>query len=111
MNDIMKTGIILLASATLGLAADTFTGQLVDADCKTQADSSTKALDTQGCAVKPTTRVFAIETPDSKLYRLDSAGNEKARAAMAKDLTKTNVTISGSWNGQTMKVDSIDLSK
>jgi len=53
--------------------------------------------------------VFAVQTADGKVFRLDNAGNMKAAAALKNDPGKTSVTVSGSLDGQTVKVDSIDL--
>jgi hypothetical protein len=40
---------------------------------------------------------------------LDATGNSKAMAAMKEDTAKTNVTVSGSLDGQTLKVESIEI--
>jgi len=53
--------------------------------------------------------VFAIQTADGKVFRLDNPGNMKAAAALKEDPSKTNVTVSGSLDGQLVKVERIDL--
>jgi hypothetical protein len=103
----MKVGIIVLAAAALGLA-DSWSGKLIDANCKPDPNSSSKDS-SPSCAPTPSTRVFAIQTADGKVFRLDNAGNTKAAAALKEDPTKTSVTVSGSLDGQMVKVDSIDL--
>jgi hypothetical protein len=104
MKRIMKLGIIVLATAALGLA-ENWTGKLIDANCKPDPNSSSQ----NSCAPTPSTKVFAIQTADGKVFRLDNAGNTKAAAALKQDPTKTGVTVSGSLDGQMVKVDSIDL--
>jgi len=106
MNRIAKAAIILSAAAGLALA-ESWSGKLIDANCKPDPDSQKSA--SASCAPTASTRVFAIQTADGKVYRLDSEGNSKAEAAIKKDPTKTDVTVSGSMQGQMVKVDSIDL--
>jgi hypothetical protein len=105
MNRISKIGVIFLASAGFMLA-ESWTGKLIDGNCK--AESGAKDLP-DSCNVTPSTKVFAIQTLDGKVYRLDNAGNAKAAAAVKTDPTKTSVTISGSMDGQMVKVDSINV--
>lgn len=108
MKQVMKVGIIALATAALGLADD-WTGRLIDGNCKTDAATSSKDSSPGSCAPTPSTKVFAIQTPDGKVMLLDSAGSAKAAAALKNDPTKTSVKVSGSFDGQTVKVDSINL--
>ena len=106
MNRLIKTGLFVCATAGLMLA-ESWSGKLVDANCKPDANSPNSAAAT--CAPTPETKVFGIQTPDGKVYRLDSAGNAKAADAVKSDPTKTTVKVSGSMDGQMVKVDSIDL--
>jgi hypothetical protein len=101
-----KIGIILGLTAALGFA-ESFSGKLIDANCKAPADQKDEALST--CAPTRTTTVFAVQTPDGKIYKLDTSGNSKAIAAIKEDPGKTNVSVSGSLDGQTLKVESIEI--
>jgi hypothetical protein len=103
MNRIMKTAIFFVATAGLVLA-DSWSGKLIDATCKPDPNSQNAS-----CAPTATTRVFAIQTADGKVYRLDNAGNAKAVETIKNDPTKTTVTVSGSLDGQMVKVDTLDL--
>jgi hypothetical protein len=107
MNKFTKVGIIALATAGLGLA-DSWSGQLVAARCK-QEPYASKAQPLEGCAPDSSTKVFAVMTADGNVYKLDDAGNRQALAALREDPSKTNVIVSGSFDGQTVRVDSIDL--
>ncbi|MGH8101281.1 MAG: hypothetical protein ACREIW_08280 [Chthoniobacterales bacterium] len=106
MKMLTTLGIGLCLTAAMCLA-DSFSGKLVDANCKAPADEKSGAL--SPCAPTRTTTVFSIQTPDGKTYRLDATGNSKAMSAMKDDPSKTNVSISGSLDGQTLKVKSIEL--
>lgn len=110
MKRFMQIALIVCATSTLGLA-ESWTGTLIDANCKSQASSpaSPEHAATSSCAPTASTKDFAVQTPDGKVYKLDRSGNSKAEAAMKSDPTKTNVTVSGSLQGQTLKVDTIDL--
>jgi len=110
MNLITKVGIIALATAALGLA-ESWTGKLIDGNCKQDPNASSKESPSASCAPTASTKVFAIQTADGKVFRLDNAGNMKAAAALKNDPSKTSVTVSGSLDGQMVKVDSIDLDK
>ncbi|HEY4359323.1 MAG TPA: hypothetical protein VGN17_00040 [Bryobacteraceae bacterium] len=107
MKTFTKLGLALCLTAALGFA-ENFSGKLVDANCKAPADQKdTGAL--SSCAPTRATTVFAVQTPDGKMYRLDASGNSKAMASVKQDPDKTNVTISGSLDGQTLKVESIEI--
>jgi hypothetical protein len=112
MNRIMKGAVVLFASAGF-LLAESWSGTLIDANCKPDPSAAGNAKGDlpNSCAATATTKVFAVQTPDGKTYRLDSAGNAKAAATMKSNDNKTSVTISGSMDGQMVKVESIDVNK
>jgi hypothetical protein len=56
-------------------AGDTWTGTLIDADCRA-ADAVAK------CAVTDATKSFGLLSSDGKFVGLDQAGNEKVMAAL-----------------------------
>ena len=51
----------------------------------------------------------AVKTSSGKIYRLDDQGNARIAAALRSDPDRTNVTVSGKIEGQTITVESIDL--
>jgi hypothetical protein len=115
MHGIDMNRIIFIALLTSGFAlADSWSGQLIDAKCKQEAYQSDSHSAT-GCAPTTLTAVFAIQTPDGKVYKLDDVGNRKAATIVkdhplrADDTLGLTVTVSGSLDGEMMKVDSLDL--
>jgi hypothetical protein len=107
MKRFRNIGIVGLAAAAFALA-DSWSGTLVAGRCK-QEPYASKAQPLEGCSPTSGTKVFAVMTPDGKVFRLDEAGNKQALAAIKEDPNKQNVTVSGSFNGQTLQVDSIDI--
>lgn len=105
MNNFMKVAIITLATAGLGLA-DSWSGQLVAARCKHESYSA-KAHSPEGCAPVET-HVFGIETADGTVLRFDAAGNRMAAAALQEAPRRQNVTVSGSFDGRMLRVESLD---
>jgi len=89
-------------------SAQTWTGRLVDAVCK--ASNEGQDSFTASCAATKETHLFAIELPDGKVLNLNAAGNEKASGAI-KDLQKAELraTVSGSLEGQMVKVETIEI--
>lgn len=107
MKKLASIAAVFLMASTFAFA-ETWTGKLVDASCKASREGDDSA--TAGCAATATTHLFAIELPDAKVLDLDAAGNEKASNAV-KDTQKTNlhVTVTGSLDGQTVKVETIEI--
>jgi hypothetical protein len=107
MKNFLKVGIIALATAGLSLA-DSWSGQLVAARCG-QEPYASKAQPLEGCSPTSDTKVFAVRTADGKVYKLDDAGNRQALTAIKEDPRRQNVTVYGTFDGQTLRVDSIDV--
>jgi hypothetical protein len=88
-------------SATF-VRAETWTGKLVDAICKASSEA--------GCPATSETHLFAIELPDSKVLILDARGNDKAAGAIHNaPKNEWHATVTGSREGQTVKVETIEL--
>lgn len=86
--------------------SQTWSGALVDADCKGGASEDKK------CDISPTTKSFGLQTADGKFYKFDDAGNAKVRAALSannKTSGMVSATLRGSMSGDTIKVDSVEL--
>jgi hypothetical protein len=87
--------------------AGSWTGRLVDAACKvsSQGDSSMAS-----CPVTSATHLFAIELADAKVLIFDASGNEKAADAIKRtQKTDPPATVTGSLDGQMVRVERIDL--
>jgi hypothetical protein len=106
----MKLAAVLMLGL-LQAQTPTFSGTLADADCK--ADDATAV-----CRVLPTSKAFGVQTTDGKYLKLDSKGNAQVEIALRRlrrktgDLNRTGVikaSISGARDGDTIKVDSVEL--
>jgi hypothetical protein len=114
MKTIAKLGLALSVFGVLSYA-ETWNGKLVDAACtdKSQqnpAESKQKS-DLASCEASASTTSFGIQMSDGKVYKLDAAGNAKASTALKGNPANKSpiATISGSMEGQTVKVDSISV--
>ncbi|PYT14175.1 MAG: hypothetical protein DMG59_18210 [Acidobacteria bacterium] len=107
MRTIIKLFIIFGLGSTLSFA-ETWTGKLVDAACK---DRSKRGSQMTECTPSSATTSFGIELEDGKVLKLDSTGNAKASEAIKSTGTKSSMqaTVTGSLQGQTVKVESIDI--
>jgi hypothetical protein len=103
---IIKIGALALATAGFA-AAENYSGQLVAARCTFESDGA-KAHSPEGCSPNASTNVFGVRMPDGTVLRFDDAGNRQAAAALREDPRKQTVTVSGSLEGRTLKVDSIE---
>jgi hypothetical protein len=96
---------------SLALAED-WTGKLLDTSCLDQKK------DMATCQANDATTAFALEV-SGKTYRLDDAGNQKAIAALkgradraadpAAAAAPVNAKITGTRDGEVLKVDSIQV--
>jgi len=87
--------------------AESYSGTLIDSMCK----GKDVAEHTKKCAMGCAKSGFGLVTPDGKFLKFDEAGNAKAMAALkatAKD-KDLKATVTGTEDGDTLKVDSISL--
>ena len=116
MKTLGKIG-IGLCMATAFCYAESWTGKLVDASCAQNPQSGQKANEAEkraSCAPTVGTTSFAIQTADGHVLKLDASGNSKAATAVRADASKAkdaNVTISGTMDGSTIKVESLNMSE
>jgi hypothetical protein len=116
MKTIAKLGFALSLFGALGYA-ETWNGKLVDAACHDKSQNAQPPADTKqsatlaSCAASASTTSFAIQTADGKIYNLDATGNSKAATALRgnPDNKAPIATVSGSMEGQTVRVDSISV--
>src|SRR5947209_9633270 len=103
--------VLLLSGAfsliSIGAFAETWTGTLVDVMCKGKDLSSHTAK----CAVSCAKSGYGLVLSDGKFVKFDESGNAKAMAALKstdkeKDL---KAKVSGSLDGDVVRVNSIDL--
>jgi len=112
---IAKLGLILGVFAVLSYG-DTWSGKLLDASCFESSQqnpdrNSTKTGNPPTCVASTSTGAFALQTSDGKVYKLDAAGNSKAATAIRgnPDNKSPQADISGTLEGQILKVDSISV--
>ena len=87
--------------------AETWTGTLIDANCKGK-DVATHA---RTCAISCAKGGYGIMLNDGKFVKFDESGNTKALAAL-KASTKDKdlkASVSGTLDGDVIQVTSVDL--
>jgi hypothetical protein len=105
-------GALALFSA-LSVAAENWTGQLLDASCYQQSKAA------KGCDATSSSSTFVIAV-SGKVYRLDDAGNSKAGEAIKNRANRSadpnqpaastvNAKVSGTLEGDTLKVETIEI--
>src|SRR5438552_7956205 len=106
----MKRFLLLSAGVSLlsiGAFADSWTGTLVDVMCKGKdlAGHSTK------CAVSCAKSGYGLVLSDGKFVKFDESGNAKALATLKSTSKEKDLKakVSGSLDGDTVKVSSIEL--
>jgi len=133
---ITLSAIALMAALSMASYAADFTGQLMDATCAEQSHTGTPSAATpaspsagsattssttssKACNATTATTAFALEA-NGKTYKLDSAGNTKAAAAIksradrSADPTKAmsaiyTAKVTGTDSSGTISVESIDI--
>ncbi len=87
--------------------AESWSGTVIDVMCKGRDPVS----HTRQCAISCSKSGFGVLTPDGKFIRLDEAGNAKALAVLkaSKKENDLRVNVTGSRDGDVIKVDSIEL--
>ena len=112
----MRTFLTLVGAAAmcagLAVAADTWTGKLMDADCHAKEKGA------KPCDAMASTTNFAVNS-SGKVYRLDAAGNQKAAAALknradrsadpSKPSAAIDAKITGTAAGDVISVDTVEL--
>jgi hypothetical protein len=106
---------LVLAFACIAPAADV-EGVLMDKACSAKAvkeGQKAATMHTRECALMPPCKAsgYGVFTSDNRYLTFDSAGNEKAVAALEKTDKKDNlkVEVSGEIDGDTIKVESLRL--
>ena len=106
----------------------TYTGHIVDANCsqasslmpsssatttssssesKTKSNASAKKDVLRHCQPTSSTTAFAIITDDGSFYKLDDMGNSKVTSDLGGPKKNMKVTVNGSVESDTLKVQSI----
>ncbi|HEU0140533.1 MAG TPA: hypothetical protein VFQ79_12500 [Bryobacteraceae bacterium] len=96
-----------IAVFSLAAFADTFTGTVVDVMCK----DKDLASHTRKCAIGCAKSGYGLMTADGKFMKFDEEGNAKTLAALKASSKEKDLkaTVEGTREGETIKVDSIEL--
>jgi hypothetical protein len=96
-----------VASATTATAAESWTGTVVDVMCK----GKDLANHTAKCAVSCAKGGYGLVMPDGKFVKFDEGGNAKTLAALKATTKEKDIKakVSGSLDGEVIKVDSIQI--
>ena len=112
MKKLFLTLTVMVAmSMGLRAASETWKGvSLVDSMCAAKVKSNPDKHTTK-CAIQCQESGFGILTEDGTFLKFDSAGNEKALAALkaTKKTDHLRATVSGEKDGDTIKVESLSL--
>ena len=116
MKLLTRTGIVF-CMAGIFCYAENWNGKLLDASCydnsQTSASKASGGKLDKTCAPTASTTGFAVQVGKNKVYKLDSAGNAKVAEALQAGSIKADndgdvhVSVSGSMQGDTVKVDSV----
>jgi hypothetical protein len=108
MKTIQRAATLLCLMAAL-IFGENISGTLIDANCQPVTDKNAPSDSPPSCSPKGSTTAFAVKTSAGRVYLLDGQGNAKVSAALRSDPGRTNVTVSGKVEGQTIMVESIDF--
>jgi hypothetical protein len=103
----MKKLLLLSALSVPFLFAESWTGTIVDSNCKTKDLASHTKSCVMGCAKSG----LGIVLADGKFVKFDEAGNAKALEVLkASDKEKDlKAKVTGKVEGEVLKVDSIEM--
>ena len=104
----MRKLAITFCLAAMSAFAGSWDGTVVDVMCKGQDLAS----HTKQCALSCSKSGYGLVTSDGKFYKFDESGNAKALAALKKTKKDKDLkaTVTGTMNGDVIKVDSIQVS-
>ena len=105
----MQRALLSLLIIAAAASAETFSGTVVDVMCR----GKDLASHTRDCAISCSRSGYGLVTADGKFLKFDESGNARALAALKK-LSKDKdlkAKITGTLNGELLKVEAIDFEK
>jgi hypothetical protein len=105
--DAMKRLVLTLGILAPMVAAETFSGTVVDVMCR----GKDLASHTRECALTCSKSGYALVTADGKFLKFDEAGNART-LSLLKKLSKEKdlkAKVSGTVNTDVLKVESIEI--
>lgn len=99
--------LLLLGVFTTVASAETFSGIVVDVFCK----DNDLATHPRACIISCAKSGLGLKQTDGKFLKFDEKGNARALAALKKISKEQNLQakVSGTVEGDTLKVDSIEI--
>jgi hypothetical protein len=107
MKRVSRLIALSVTAAGLSLAADAWTGHLIDANCKAKVPVDHTAK----CAIACAGGGYGVLLTDGKFVKFDEAGNEKALAALkaTKKEKDLKAKVTGTLENDTIKVASVEI--
>src|ERR1043166_1654462 len=96
----MKLVIATLSLAAAAIAADSYTGTVVDTMCRTKD----LAGHTRDCAMSCSKSGYGLVTPDGKFLKFDESGNARTLAMLKKSTKEKELKakVSGTLSGDVL---------
>jgi hypothetical protein len=103
----MKSLVLAALFSGAMVAAETWSGTLVDVMCK----GKDLAGHTRQCAVTCAKSGYGVVLPDGKFLKFDETGNAKTLATLKASTKEKDLKtkVSGTLNGEVIKVQSIEI--
>jgi hypothetical protein len=103
----LKKVAVSFVVACASVFAGSWTGTVVDVMCK----GKDVASHTKECALGCVKSGFGLVTSDGQFYKFDETGNAKALSALKKTSKdkELRATVTGTMDGDVIKVDSIQM--
>ena len=97
-----------MAVFSMLLVAGSWSGILIDTNCKAKADPATH---TRKCAIHCADSGFGLLTSDGKFVKFDKTGDQKALALLKASKKDDNLkaTVTGTLEGGKLKVETVTL--
>lgn len=119
----IRIAVLACLSSTLGLAAESWSGTLVDSRCGESEENNTRAtsirvdrdsnLGIRLCSPKSGTKSFVVVLPDGLDLKRNASGNQRAAELVQQFDRKSavSVIVTGAAHGKTIQVDSISMAR
>lgn len=105
----MKKAFLAFSLFSVAAFAEQWSGTVVDVACK----GKDLAGHTKKCALSCSKSGYGLVTADGKFVKFDESGNAQALEALkaSKKDKDLKATVTGSMDGETIKVESIQISE
>ena len=107
MRRVAVFSLLFFAALATALAAESFSGTVVDVMCR----GKDLASHTRECAVACAKSGFGVVTPEGKFLKFDEAGNARTLSALKKATKEKDLKakVTGTLDGDVLKVETIEF--